>query len=63
MIRLMLMLFAVVGTTLMGIGVVTVLTLRMDTAMPIIASAAAGFVLAIPISWFVAKQMMAAAKR
>ncbi|NMD07956.1 MAG: CTP synthetase [Phyllobacteriaceae bacterium] len=63
MIRLMLMLFAVVGTTLMGIGVVTVLTLRMDTAMPIIASAAAGFVLAIPISWFVAKQMTAATKR
>ena len=63
MIRLMLMLFAVVGTTLMGIGIVTVLTLRMDTAMPIIASAAAGFVLAIPISWFVAKQMTAATKR
>ena len=63
MVRLMLMLFAVVGTTLMGIGIVTVLTLRMDTAMPIIASAAAGFVLAIPISWFVAKQMTAATKR
>jgi putative flippase GtrA len=63
MLRLSLMLFAIIGTTLMGIGVVTVLTLRMDTAMPIIASAAAGFVLAIPASWLVAKQIVAAARR
>ena len=58
MLRLMLMLFAVIGTTLMGTAVVAVLTLRMDsTAMPLIAAAAAGFVLAIPVSWLVAKQL------
>jgi len=61
MLRLMLMLFAVIGTTLMGTAVVAVLTLRMDsTAMPLIAAAAAGFVLAIPVSWLVAKQLTTA---
>lgn len=64
MLRLTLMLFAIIGTTLMGIGVVAVLTMRMDsTAMPIAAAAAAGFVLAIPLSWYVAKQLTAVRKR
>ncbi len=64
MLRLTLMLFAIIGTTLMGIGVVAVLTMRMDsTAMPIVTAAAAGFLLAIPVSWLVAKQLLAATRR
>ncbi len=64
MLRLTLMLFAIIGTTLMGIGVVAVLTMRMDsTAIPIVAAAAAGFVLAIPLSWYVAKQLTVVRKR
>ena len=60
MLRLGLMLFAIIGTTLMGMGVVAVLTLRMDsTAMPIIIAAAVGFLLAIPASWLVAQQILA----
>lgn len=61
MIRLMLMLFAVIATTLMGTAVVAVLTMQFNAgAQPIIAAAAAGFVLAIPISWIVARQLTAA---
>ncbi|MBK8769170.1 MAG: CTP synthetase [Rhizobiales bacterium] len=61
MLRLSLMLFAIIATTLMGTGVVAVLTMQFNsTALPIIAAAAAGFVLAIPVSWLVAKQLMPA---
>ena len=61
MLRLALMLFAVIATTLMGTGVVAVLTMQFNSGpMPLVAAAAAGFVLAIPISWLVAKQLMAA---
>lgn len=64
MVRLMLMLFAVIGTTLMGVAVVAVLTMRFDaTAMPLIAAAAAGFVVAIPVSWMVARALTTAARR
>ncbi len=64
MVRLMLMLFAVIGTTLMGTAIVAVLTLRMNaTAMPLIYAAAAGFVVAIPVSWMVAKALTTAIRR
>ncbi|MBL8789250.1 MAG: hypothetical protein JNM45_02055 [Rhizobiales bacterium] len=64
MLRLTLMLFAIIGTTLMGAAVVAVLTMRMDaTAMPLIAAAAAGFVLAIPVSYGVARALMTATRR
>lgn len=58
MIRLMMILFSMVATTLMGIGVVVVLTIGKGTWQPILATAAIGFVLAIPVSWFAAKQML-----
>ena len=46
-----------ISTTLMGIGVVVALTTGYDTLNPILIAAAAGFVLAIPVSWWVAKQL------
>ena len=58
MIRLMMILFSMVATVLMGIGVVIVLSIGKDTWQPISIAAAIGFVLAIPVSWYAAKQMI-----
>ncbi|GGE05851.1 hypothetical protein SAMN05421774_102820 [Gemmobacter megaterium] len=57
MTRLMMMIFSMVATTLMGIGVVVALTTGYDTLQPILIAAAVGFVLAIPVSWAIARQM------
>lgn len=57
MIRLALMLFAMISTTLAGIGVIAVLTVGYDTWVPIITAAAIGFLLAIPASAYVAKKI------
>jgi len=57
MTRLMLTLFSMISTTLMGVGVVIALTTGNDTLNPILISAAIGFVLAVPVSWWVAKQL------
>ncbi|NVO28298.1 CTP synthetase [Donghicola sp. C2-DW-16] len=57
MLRLALTLFSLISTTLMGTGVVLVLTMGMDTLTPILGAAVAGFLIALPISWFVAKQI------
>jgi predicted PurR-regulated permease PerM len=57
MVRLTLMLFSMVATVLMGIGVVVVLSIGLDTARPIMLAALAGFVLAVPVSWFVTRQI------
>lgn len=58
MLRLSLMMFSFIGTTLMGIGVIIVLAIGMGTAMPIMLAAATGFIAAIPASWLVARQML-----
>lgn len=57
MSRLMMTLFSMIATTLMGVGVVIALTTGYDTLQPIVIAAVVGFVLAIPVSWFVAKQL------
>lgn len=57
MSRLMLTLFSMISTTLMGVGVVVALTTGNDTLNPILIAAAIGFVLAIPVSWWVARQL------
>ncbi len=58
MTRLMLTLFSMISTTMMGIGVLVALTIGKDTLTPILIAAAIGFVLAIPTSYLVAKQLM-----
>ena len=57
MTRLTLILFSMISTSLMGTALVVALTLGMDTLTPILIAAALGFVLAIPVSWLVARQM------
>jgi predicted PurR-regulated permease PerM len=57
MFRLMMILHAVVATTLMGIGVTAVLAAGMDGMQPIVIAAAAGFVLGFPVSWLIARKI------
>jgi predicted PurR-regulated permease PerM len=57
MTRLTLILFSIISTSLMGTGLVVALTMGLDTLTPILVAAAIGFVLAIPVSWLVARQI------
>jgi len=57
MTRLTLFLFSMISTSLMGTALVIALTMGMDTLTPILIAAALGFVLAIPASWLVARQI------
>ncbi|HBD91665.1 MAG: CTP synthetase [Rhodobacteraceae bacterium GWE1_64_9] len=57
MTRLMLVIFSMASTALMGAFIVAALTMGQDTLQPILIAAALGFVAAIPVSWFVARQI------
>ncbi|MHC0054559.1 CTP synthetase [Actibacterium sp. D379-3] len=57
MLRLALILFSLISTTLMGSAIVVVLVAGYDTLVPILAAAAAGFVVAVPVSWAVARNL------
>lgn len=57
MTRLMMTLFSMIATTLMGAFVVAALTMGYVATQPILIAALLGFVLAIPVSWLVAKQI------
>ncbi|WP_022705274.1 hypothetical protein [Pseudorhodobacter ferrugineus] len=57
MTRLMLILFSMISTTLMGVGMIAALTMGYDTLNPLLVAIAIGFVVSIPASWFVAKQI------
>ena len=55
--RLMMILYSMIGTAMAGSGVVAVLTMGYGTLVPILAAAGAGAVLALPVSWVVARQI------
>ncbi len=57
MTRLMMILFSMVSPSLMGLGVLMALTTGNDSLNPILTGAAIGFVLAIPVSWIIAKKI------
>jgi len=57
MFRLASIIYAVASVTLAGIFVVAALATGNDTLQPILVAAAAGFLLAIPASWFVAREI------
>ena len=57
MIRLALVLYSLIATTLAGTGVIAVLTAGYTTLVPILLSAGAGAILAIPVSLWVARAM------
>ncbi len=60
MLRLALVLFPFIATTLMGSGVAIVLTLNMVAPLPIVLSAGAGLLLSIPVCWLVARRILLA---
>ncbi|HSF65584.1 MAG TPA: CTP synthetase [Paracoccaceae bacterium] len=57
MTRLLMILFSMISTTLMGVGIVIALTTGYDTLQPILIAAALGFVAAWPVSWLIARQL------
>jgi predicted PurR-regulated permease PerM len=57
MTRLMLILFSMISTTLMGVGMIAALTMGYDTLNPLLIAIGIGFVLSFPASWFIAKQI------
>ncbi|MBY6091682.1 CTP synthetase [Maritimibacter alkaliphilus] len=58
MMRLASILFSLISTTLAGTAVIAVLVAGYDTLVPILAAAATGVVLALPVTWIVAKKMV-----
>ncbi len=58
MLRLASILYSLIGTTLAGSLVVVALVTGNDAAAPIIAAAAIGAALGVPVSWFVARAMI-----
>ena len=60
-LMLLLILHIFIGSTLAGSAVVVALTMGYDTLTPILITAALGFLVAFPVSWFVVKQISDAA--
>ena len=58
MTRLMMIIFSMASTSLMGAFIVAALVMGMDTLQPILIAAALGFVAAMPVSWIVARQIV-----
>ncbi len=57
MFRLTMLLFSFVGPILMGMGMIVVLAVGLDTGWPILLGAAAGVLLGLPASWLIARQI------
>jgi urea transporter len=55
--RLFAIIYSLAGPTLAGILITAALTMNMFTSRAMIASAVIGSIVALPISWFVAKQI------
>ncbi|NBZ88217.1 CTP synthetase [Stagnihabitans tardus] len=58
MLRLTMMLYSLIGTTLAGTIMVAALTMGQVTAQALIGSAVLGFVLGLPVSWLVARAIL-----
>ncbi|GAA6177492.1 hypothetical protein [Sulfitobacter pacificus] len=57
MFRLASMLYSIIATALAGAGVIAVLTAGYVSLTPILAAAAAGAVLAMPVAYLVARKL------
>jgi hypothetical protein len=58
MTRLAGILFSIISTSLMGIGIIIALVSGNDTLNPILIAAGIGFVVAIPVTWIVSKKIV-----
>lgn len=61
MLRLASMLYSLIATTVAGSAVIAVLSMGYDTLMPILLAAGAGALLALPVTWFVTRAILAEA--
>ncbi len=57
MFKLVALIYIMGGATLAGMLVIAALSLGHDTAQPIIYAAVAGFVIALPVTWIVARKI------
>lgn len=57
MLRLTMLIFTIAAGTLAGTGVVIALVMGQVSTVPIVAAAVIGFVLALPVSWLIARQL------
>lgn len=57
MARMMMLIYLIAGPTLAGILIVVALVGGLETQQPILIAAITGFVAALPVSWFVARQL------
>lgn len=57
MTRLMMILFSMISTALMGSFIVAALTTGYVTWQAILLAVGVGFVLAIPVSWYIARKL------
>lgn len=57
MFRLTSILYAIIGTTLAGIGVVVAVTMNLYDVQSILTGAALGALAALPVSWLVARKL------
>ena len=60
MLRLAMILYSILGTTLAGSGVVAAVSLGLYDVNSIVAGAVIGAVVALPVAWLVAKRLSAA---
>lgn len=58
MSRLFMLLFALTGPSLAGVGVIVVLTLGIVTPKAILGAAALGMALGVPVSWAVMRRLI-----
>ena len=58
MLRLTGLMYSIIGTALAGTAIIAVLTAGYDTLIPIVVAAAVGAVVAIPVSWLVARAIL-----
>ncbi len=55
--KLVPLIYIIAGATLAGIFMVVALTAGYDTSKPIVYSALAGFVVALPVTWIIARKI------
>ncbi|MCR8550668.1 CTP synthetase [Salipiger sp. P9] len=55
MLRLAGILYSLIGTTFAGSFMIAALVMGHDTLIPVVASALAGFVVGLPVTWYVTK--------
>lgn len=57
MLRLASILYSLISTTVAGSLIIAALVAGYDTLIPIVIAAAVGFVVSLPIAWYVAKAL------